>query len=1362
MGIKNLHWYLGYNSLALLTEQERKHWLMKTDKRKQLIDPVTGDQYQGQIDNIGSDIVIETEKMATKHSTLMNLSLVENLRFIFSLEPSAFTYCSQVSNFNFLRITSINYPTDELLEDVDINELAASDVSYKNYRIRFEGVQRVLIPFGGSNSSEDVFPTIWIRTQYVYLELLDDSGSYLRDIRIKFNEGGDLIYFYYPLMESLQTVPIEYYGNEIYRTLAINDNQYIGYPLIWFNISDLMDQGKMGCWAECYKFSPTNRQLVLVGNPGNSTIYTGKVYVGVDGAYDATPSDRPTSEVYITCTPASDDDTFTNSDVDFLIPVKHIITMGDRDLEIYHNGEETKFFMCKNVGWEYVNETTYRVLMSNFDSNCIYNGMNSLTAALTIKFDPNLNAEYTDTVDTGVTGIRANSGNEYSDMYKTYPYDLNKWDGLPEHLKNIDENHVPEHMAIYAIHNTPNYIPEFPDSRQVSALLLDLGVKPDDRFDFYYHYKGISGELPDSTVPRRYLQQVAEHTYAQYVELTKRDPQFEELYPTRIDWIYGAFNSYNDYLSDPPKYQLGSGSYIDDDEDPEVEVPYDDEHPIQKEKYFEEIVRKYIRRAARVMDDYSYPIRDIIYGIKMIEYPDEDDINYIIHCYGYSDEHPGDYHVFSMSKPGLIFNSIGKLSKMDGDWTILFMPDGGVSTDDEVIHIRRVEDAADDGSGHDVQIPSFSFDMYRIDNTDTYGRVYVLSNDDPNYVNNSSTAYPKPERTVARICDIPTSITQLTGISGIAPTSVVDPMYVRTEANFTSDDKDRLYNKLASRWVRPIHERVDGVEPTSDNDYVFTSLEDLRNVDLFYKNDFRYLSNLNPKIDPLVVTAGTIVSGGAGYSRGDIGLIYIGGFAFEYDVENVSKSSGVSSFKVRPVYNTDQSLDQDLPSISLSNFDMRSDGSGYTNTYGTAPKTGKGKGFRCTLFIDNFESYEPIKGDVFNDLFALVRVTSGLWIYEYNTETNRWNRSTQVAEFDAKDPESIYQTITDSYMATVIPRRHTLPVNRYDDGLLNVENLDVLSTTSFVNILDTERSPLKENPTDNDNLIHVDLCKFRCDKFIRLQSTEKTFDAALNVIITEYNKVPADSYLAFRWEDYENDDNLAFYFGFIRRSFNNLIVENDIALIPENELQYPYLFNSNPTTTIVWDVKNVGPMMWTFNPDSRIHEKYIIDPDRRTFYIEKELLTWDKIDIYSANKAEPESLIDSDGKIKYDIYTNSLTGPNVEEHIDQDNIYDQPRFYKIVDRGTDNKYIENLPTGNWTCVFPRVSGFVFENDKTGVNVIPVQMQMVHSSNVVTTSKLYNVDTGFDESQRTIIFEDTADEGVRLRVFNSETSTWDTV
>ena len=42
-------WYLGYNNLGLILEQERKHWLMKTDKMKQV---------QDKSDNIKTKVLI--------------------------------------------------------------------------------------------------------------------------------------------------------------------------------------------------------------------------------------------------------------------------------------------------------------------------------------------------------------------------------------------------------------------------------------------------------------------------------------------------------------------------------------------------------------------------------------------------------------------------------------------------------------------------------------------------------------------------------------------------------------------------------------------------------------------------------------------------------------------------------------------------------------------------------------------------------------------------------------------------------------------------------------------------------------------------------------------------------------------------------------------------------------------------------------------------------------------------------------------------------------------------------------------------------------------------------------------------------
>ena len=57
---------LGYNNLSVILMQERRHWLLKTNKNKQIQDSVTGDVFQGRIDNAGADIVIESKKLPYK------------------------------------------------------------------------------------------------------------------------------------------------------------------------------------------------------------------------------------------------------------------------------------------------------------------------------------------------------------------------------------------------------------------------------------------------------------------------------------------------------------------------------------------------------------------------------------------------------------------------------------------------------------------------------------------------------------------------------------------------------------------------------------------------------------------------------------------------------------------------------------------------------------------------------------------------------------------------------------------------------------------------------------------------------------------------------------------------------------------------------------------------------------------------------------------------------------------------------------------------------------------------------------------------------------------------------------------------
>lgn len=81
------------------------------------------------------------------------------------------------------------------------------------------------------------------------------------------------------------------------------------------------------------------------------------------------------------------------------------------------------------------------------------------------------------------------------------------------------------------------------------------------------------------------------------------------------------------------------------------------------------------------------------------------------------------------------------------------------------------------------------------------GRVLMLSNDDPNYVNNETRAIDErlPERTVARIGDIPTRITQLKNDLDF----VADPDYRHTDNNFTTSNRYILDNIDDRTFVYP-------------------------------------------------------------------------------------------------------------------------------------------------------------------------------------------------------------------------------------------------------------------------------------------------------------------------------------------------------------------------------------------------------------------------------------------------------------------------------------------------------------------------------------------------------------------------------
>ena len=97
-----IEYHLGYKNLGLILDQERKHWLMKTDKKNIIQDVNTGDKFQGTIDNIGSDVIIESQKLLDTNDALVSLVYSDdNVNDILKAADSAFTYSNEVNGLMF-------------------------------------------------------------------------------------------------------------------------------------------------------------------------------------------------------------------------------------------------------------------------------------------------------------------------------------------------------------------------------------------------------------------------------------------------------------------------------------------------------------------------------------------------------------------------------------------------------------------------------------------------------------------------------------------------------------------------------------------------------------------------------------------------------------------------------------------------------------------------------------------------------------------------------------------------------------------------------------------------------------------------------------------------------------------------------------------------------------------------------------------------------------------------------------------------------------------------------------------------------------------------------------------------------------
>lgn len=1123
--------FMGYNNLALVLEQEKKHWLMKTDKSKQLQDKVTGDIFQGYIDNLGSDIKIESEKLPIKNSIVQSIKYLDtNVNKILNIDYPAFPYSSQVNGLMIARIISTTFPYK-----------IGTEYSYKHYKLRLKNCEIVYIPFASSVNSSDVFVGKWIKTTSApCLAMIGSDGTFSIEHQIDFTTATTNAVFYYPLEETLQPLNMINTSGNIYETdVAISDDGYIGYPLYWFTCDQSIVYPNM---SFSNNKSDNGNDILFISNKGNESNYLGKLYFGITGLPDENVTDA--TKYTITVNP-NELNSFTNTSNDFNIAIKPtiVISSGTKTYTIAVNcSTSDAITMVSNVNWTYVDNNTYRITdVTEFMVNDYTKTSSPLIEMLNIHFDESVKP-YNTTTDIGFAGIQMSSSNPGSDKYSRYPYDLNLWDGLPEWLSDdytVSETLVPQHMCLYAIHNTPTYSPELPDSRQVAALLFDPG---------------------------------------------------------------------------------------------------------------------------------------------------------------------------------------------------------------------KSQDATNE------------------DSNDIRGRIYYLSNDDIEYENNAKSEYPKPDRTLARICDVPTSVVQLSGISGIAPTSIVDSEYVRTTATYTTEDKDRIYNTLHTSFVKPTMLDYAGNKITTysgqTNDYAFVSETLLNKVDMLTYNDLRIHTNINPMVNPLDVELAAITTRGAGYVVDDIGTVIVGGFAFNYTVTEIDKQGGVTNLVI--------SADK-TSYINLSNFTLAGN-SGVTDVYGSSPLTGIGKGLKFKMVIRGYDDLKPSKGESYADLFAFVNTLSGLWLYTYAIDENStdtpkagvWKKQSLISEFTQSNFNVTTGGLTakDAQLDSMIPIVEYLPCVLSGNVINPLSGLKALVTPTFVNIIDQQYIPftIPDEVTKKElNRVEIDMCGFYCDgiKSGTVVKGNKTL-AGILMALKGKNEFRYDSYIFYKFNDDTNASDLKFTYGIIQRNFNNLLSTDSTTKLPVNDLKVKTYVHSNESTTVVWNTPMAGTMMWMYNPMSVVKEKYTLDPDTRDLTILRDLNNWDDIKIRNTSSSSNISLVDSTSKkLKYNIVTNNITQVGPASSEGKLPVYQQPDYtlYEDLKLGTPIANISkaHYPMGHWALVHPRVESFSFANLTTNRKFTPMKMRIVKGEELGDITDITDDDGNIVNTKCLVI--NNSSSGSTASVYNTTSGEW---
>lgn len=493
---------------------------------------------------------------------------------------------------------------------------------------------------------------------------------------------------------------------------------------------------------------------------------------------------------------------------------------------------------------------------------------------------------------------------------------------------------------------------------------------------------------------------------------------------------------------------------------------------------------------------------------------------------------------------------------------------------------------------------TFSLDFIDFDQELERGRIFKISNDGAYYENNLVTNYPKADRTLLRICDIPTSFVQLINIVGVSPTLIIDEDYTRMNANLTTHELSMLYNERPNHIVFDTYEALN----KSSRKYIFNASDDLDSIISINSSKLAHeIININKSLDLLEDPYSIdILSNGSGYVLGDKFISIIGGKSYRGTITGIDGNI-IQSFVF-------DEFDEDTRTINIGNL------TGTQTIMKTTTVTGNGTGLVLALTI----SAEVLAGltmtlsnDICDDNIAFkYDMFDNIWIHKFDVIENKWNKCLQFTgePFD----ENIYDNTSDVksrdvrsvLIYNILKLNRTFNSNIYTDMIYHLSTI-LTHPTSIVNTdLLFDKTDLSahlkglnhqdslyvfQKNEDVDTLVNIPVVAMEYRKF------DSTYDS---VNYTNQRVMPRCNILPFsKYADKSNTISIDY-------------VNSDIS--------QPNLYIYSPSRSVSFNVTDISKNVFSYATKTNITFMSVLYP----FGLYDETLVDDNIDVLNKNPSD--------------------------------------------------------------------------------------------------------------------------------------------